>query len=150
MNKLARYKLDKAFTHGVDIYLDAAPDCAFRVRLPSQYNRVYTQALYAGIDFDLSSGEAKPKGGVMAAKYAQEDAFVAHCMVSIDDEDVPDNFATEYPMALSELMDKANELAESIEHKVTDSVEKSRPTSVGSGSGQGKKGFTKSLKAEAG
>ena len=44
MNKLASYKLDKAFTDGVDIYLDAAPDCAFRVRLPSQYNRVYTQA----------------------------------------------------------------------------------------------------------
>ena len=149
MDKLSSYKLDKAFTDGVDIYLDAAPDCAFRVRLPSQYNRVYTQALYAGMEFDLSSGEAKPKGGVMAAKYAQEDAFVAHCLLSIDGDPVPDNFATEYPMALSELMDKASELAESIEKKVADSVEKSQPTSVGSGSGQGKKGFTKSLKAGA-
>ena len=149
MDKLASYKLDKAFTEGVDLTLDAAPDVVFRVRLPSQYNRAYTQALYAGMDFDMTDGEVKPKGGVMAAKYAQDDAFIAHCLLSMDGEAIPDSFASEYPIAVAELIEKATELASKIEAKVSDTVEKSQPTSLGSGSGQGKKNSTVSLKAGA-
>jgi hypothetical protein len=149
MNKLKAYKLDKSFTDGVDIPLDDA-DVTCRVRLPSQYNRGYTQALYGGIDFEFSDdGRVKPSGSIMDTRYAQEDAFIKHCLLSIDGEDVPDNFAADYPSALAELMTKATELANAIEEKVSDAVGKSLGTSSGKDGGQAKSASTLSLKTGA-
>ena len=149
MDKLKAYKLDKAFTDGVDIRLDGA-DVLCKVRLPSQYNRGYTQALYSGIGFEFSDGLVKPSGSVMDTRYAQEDAFIEHCLLSIDGEAVPADFATDYPTALAEIMEKATELANAIEEKVNTTVKKSRPTLAGKGTGQGKSDSTPSLNSEAG
>ena len=103
MDKLASYKLNKAFTEGVDICLDDAPEVQFRVRLPSQYNRGYTNAIYGGMGFKVSAdGMMQTEANIMDAKYAQEDAFLAHCLVSMDGEPVPADFAAEYPAALAE------------------------------------------------
>jgi len=151
MKGLGKYKLDKAFTEGVIIYLDDAPDVPIRVRLPSQYNRGYNQALYGGIKYDVDeTGNVKPTSGLMDMKYAQEDAFLSDCLVDIDGEPVPENFREEYPVALAELMEKAKELADAIEFKVADSVKKSPASSDGSESGAGKKSSTLHLKSQAG
>ena len=48
---LADYKLDKAFTEGVKIHLDE--ETCFLVKLPSQYNRAYTQAQYEHIALEI-------------------------------------------------------------------------------------------------
>jgi len=147
MNKLKAYKLNKAFTDGVDIRLDGA-DVVCKVRLPSQYNRGYTQALYSGIGFEFSDGLVKPSGSIMDTRYAQEDAFVEHCLLSIDGEPVPDDFAKEYPSALAELMEKSTELANEIEEKVNSTVKKSQPISTGSETGQERKSSIPNSKNE--
>lgn len=151
MKGLDRYKLDKAFTDGVVIRLDDAPDVEFLVRLPSQYNRGYTQSLYGGMKFDIDGeGNVKPGGGLMEARFAQEDAFLSSCLLSIDGDDVPESFGTEYPIALQELMTKATELASAIEERVGESVKKSSASSTGSADGQDAKGSTAGLKKAAG
>ena len=144
MNKLKAYKLNKAFTDGVDIRLDGA-DVVCKVRLPSQYNRGYSQALYAGIGLEFDNGIVKPSGSIMDTRYAQEDAFVEHCLLSIDGESIPDNFSTEYPTALAEIMEKATELANAIEEKVATTVKKSQPISTGKETGQEKSDSMPSL-----
>lgn len=150
MDKLNKYKLDKAFTDGVDIYLDDAPDVAFRVRLPSQYNRGYTNALYGGMGFKIGvDGAVNTEANVMDAKFAQEDAFMSCCLLEIDGEAVPEGFKTDYPAALTELMEKATELANEIEDGVSNTVKKSPALSTGSASGQVSKGSTLSLKSGA-
>jgi hypothetical protein len=148
MNKLKAYKLNKAFTDGVDIRLDGA-DVVCKVRLPSQYNRGYTQALYSGIGFEFSpDGLVKPSGSVMDTRYAQEDAFVEHCLLSIDGESVPDDFAKDYPTALIELMEKSTQLANEIEEKVNATVKKSQPILSGSETGQERKSSIPNSKNE--
>ena len=150
MDKLAAYKLDRAFTEGVEITLDAAPEVVFLVKLPSQYFREYTQALYGSIDFELSEdGKVKP-GRLMDSKFAQEDAFVKHCLVSMDGEPLPDDFASRWPAALTELIEKAQEMSNAIEEKVADTKKKSLNISSGNGDGQAKRSSTESLKSAAG
>ena len=145
MNKLKAYKLDKAFTDGVDIRLDNA-DVVCRVCLPSQYNRGYTQALYSGIGFEFNDdGLVKPSGSLMDTRYAQEDAFVQHCLMLIDGDPVPAGFAAEYPSLLVELMEKSTELANAIEEKVNSTVKKSQPISTGNETGQAKSDSMPSL-----
>lgn len=151
IDKLNRYKLDKAFTDGVDIILDKAPDVTFRVRLPSQYNRPYSQALYSQLTWETGDdGSIAPAGNLLATRYAGEDAFIAHCLVSIDGESPPDNFATEYPGALAELMQKANDLVQDIESRVSDTVGKSATISTGPGDGQDEKDSTENSLTVAG
>jgi len=151
MEKLAKYKLDKSFTEGVDIYLDGAPDVAFKVRLPSQYNRAYSQALYGSMNLTIGDdGKVKADGNLMNTRYCQVDAFIDACLVSIDGESVPDGFANDYPEAVDELMTKANELANSITERVDESVAKLSASASGSGSGQGKPRSMSSLQKEAG
>ena len=150
MDKLSKYKIDKAFTEGVDIYLDDAPDVAFRVRLPSQYNRGYTNALYGGMGFKVGTdGTVKTDANIMDAKYAQEDAFLTNCLLTVDGEPVDKDFATNYPAALTELMEKAAELAGEIEAGVSDTVKKSPALLAGSESGQASKDSMPNLKAGA-
>ena len=116
MDKLSAYKLDNAYTGGVELTLDNAPDVIFMVRLPSMYNRAYTQALYSGMHMEVNDdGTVTGDTNIMDAKYAQEDAFVAHCLVSIDGEPLSKSFADDYPAALAELMEKATALATSID-----------------------------------
>ena len=137
IEKLRHYKLDRAFTDGVDIILDNAPDVTFRVRLPSQYNRPYSQALYSQLTWQTGEdGSIIPAGDLLATRYAGEDAFLAHCLVSIDGAPAPDNFATEYPGALAELMQKANDLVQDIEARVSDTVGKSATILTGPDDGQ--------------
>jgi len=132
MDKLKSYKLDCAFTDGVCIRLDNAPDVEFMVRLPSQYNRAYTQALYGALDWSLNDeGDIKPGGNVLDTRFHQIDAFIGHCLLSVDGEPAPDNFSTEYPGAVDELMIKANELANAISERVDDSVGKSSGSASG-------------------
>ena len=150
MSGLDAYKLDKAFTEGVEIRLDDAPDVVFLVRLPSQYNRAYSQAMFGSMEFDLDSGGVKPKVDILDTKYAQQDAFINHCVVSMDGEPLPDNFINDYPSAVDELVEKAGDLAAAIERGVDDSVKKSQPSSTGKGSGQVKRSSTESLSSVAG
>lgn len=137
MDKLAKYKLDNAFTEGVCLYLDDASDVAFLVKLPSQYNRSYTQAVYGGMEFNVDQlGEMKTTGQILSTRYAQQDAFIDYCVISMDGDPVPQGFFDEYPAALEELMSKASELAAKIEEDVSNSVKKSPSSSSGKGSGQ--------------
>ena len=141
MDKLARYKLDSAFTDGVEIYLDDAPDCCFLVKLPSQYNRGYTNAVYAGMSFQVdANGISKGKANITDARFGQQDAFIAHCIVSMDGEPLPNDFVKQYPKAVDELMIKANEMAAEIQERVEVSVKKSSTLSGGSEAGLEKLG----------
>lgn len=148
MDKLARYKLDKAFTDGVEVRLDDAPDVAFLIRLPSQYNRAYTQALYGSVEIDFNDG-GKVSGGLLKTRFAQEDAFLDHCLLAMDGDKVPVDFAQQYPKALQELMEKAAELAGAIDDKVATSVKKSPASLTGKGDGQAGKSSTPALSAKA-
>lgn len=151
MDKLGKYKLDKAFSDGVDIRLDDAPDVVFTVRLPSQYNRAYTQALYSSMEWDLGEdGAIKTGGSLMATRYAQEDAFLEHCLMSMDGEPITEGFAKDYPEAVAELMSKAIDLSNDIQERVETSVKKSPASSNGNDSGQEKSGSTSTLKAAEG
>jgi hypothetical protein len=155
MKGLSKYKLDKAFTEGAVIFLDDAPEVSFLVKLPSPYNRGYTQALYGAMDFTIGDdGAVKAGGALIEARYAQEDAFIEHCIVNIemtDDGEILDKheFATGYPEGLAELMNKATELADAITEQVNTSVKKSSASSTGNESGQAKKDSIQSLKAGA-
>lgn len=150
MKGLDSYKLDKAFTDGVEIRLDDAPDVVFLVKLPSQYNRGYTQALYSGLEWDISEdGEVKTGGSLVATRYVQEDAFLEYCLQSVDGEPIPENFHHDYPAAVSELMSKTNDLVQSLEAKVSKSVGKSSTSLSGSGDGQEKNSSMKALSREA-
>lgn len=151
MNKLKAYKLNKAFTDGVEIRLDNAPDVVFLVRLPSSYNRGYSEALYSGMSMSLDDkGEMKTGTSLVAARYVQVDAFVEHCLVSMDGEPIDDDFSTEYPEAVAELISKAGDLVEAIESKVTDAVGKSQTSLSGSPDGQARKSSTPELSSAAG
>ena len=153
MDKLSSYKLDRAFTDGVEITLDNAPDVIFRVKLPSvAYNRDYARAIYSGMSLEAdSSGEVNVgKVNMMLAKQVQEEAFVAHCIVSIDNEPVPKMFLEDYPDAVAELIDKAGNLNSKLEEKIADSVKKSEATSTGKSGGAGRQDSTPSLSSAAG
>jgi hypothetical protein len=150
MDKLKAYKIDKAFTEGVEIRLPLAPEVVFLVRLPSEYNRAYTQALYGDAEFDIDEkGQVKMKGGLVDMKFRQEEAFAEHCLVSIDGEPVPDNFRRDYPEAVSELYLQANKLAIELDTKVGDSAKKSRTSSTGSSGGPERSDSTQSLSSVA-
>lgn len=150
MDKLANYKLDGAFSEGVSIYLDDAPDVEFKVRLPSPYNRGYTQALYGAMEWKVEEdGTVNTGGNLMSTRYAQEDAFLAHCLLSIDGEPVPSDFADTYPEAITELLGKATELANEINEKVDKTAKKSSASSSGSDSGVEKSGSTSGSKVAA-
>jgi hypothetical protein len=142
---LESYRLDKAFTEGVEIRLDDAPDVVFMVKLPSQYNRGYSQALYSAIDWSMGADGIKTSGALMTTKYAQEDAFVANCLISMDGEPIPKNFSEEYPAAVEELQRKAQELASALDEKIHDNVEKSAALSNGKANGRGGKISTQAL-----
>ena len=151
MDKLGSYKLNKAFTKGVDIRLDDAPDVCFLIRLPSQYNRAYSQALYGAMDWSIGDdGQVTTGGNLLATRYAQEDSFIQHCLISMDGEPIPDDFPIEYPQALAELMSKATDLTNDLESNVKESVKKSPASSTGKGSGQGAKNSMPSLSSAAG
>jgi len=151
MEKLQAYKLDKAFTDGVVIRLDSAPDVEFLVRLPSQYNRGYTQAVYGDAGFTLGeNGQVEVKGGgVVEIKWRQEDAFADHCLVSIDGDPVPADFREQYPAAISELFMKANQLAQEVDGRVGEAAKKSLASLTGSRSGEDAKISTQSLSGAA-
>ncbi len=134
--KLAKYQVDKAFTEGVELFLDDALDCPFLVKLPGEYNRPYIVELYGAIEVDFDAdGETRAKTNVMAAREGQINAFVKHCIVSVDGEPTPDGFATEYPKAVSELMTKANSALEALQEDVEEAAKKSQPTLVGNQAG---------------
>jgi len=136
IEKLGKYRVDKAFTEGVQLSLDEAPSVIFIVRLPGQYNRAYMAGLYGAIEVDFNEkGESSTTTNVLAARDLQEAAFVSHCLVSIDGEPLPGDFAAEYPKAVDELMGKANDALATIEGVVEDAVKKSRPSLVGSADG---------------
>ena len=138
---LDAYKLDKGFTEGVEITLDAAPDDVFVVLLPSMYNRKYSQALYSGMDFsELEDGTNKVN--YVVAKYAKDDAFVEHCLLTLNGKPLPPRFVDEYPSAVDELARKADEMAAAIDERVKNTVKKSQPTSTGTSGGQAKMSST--------
>lgn len=148
---LDRYKLDKAFTEGVDLRLDDAPDDVFRVRLPSKYNRPYSQGLYGGSAIPLDEkGELKGASGLIAWGHAQFDAFVQHCMISLNGEPIPADFHETHPAAVEELMEKAAEQAADLDEKVSLTVKKSSASSSGKASGQDGKSSISDLRSQAG
>lgn len=152
MDKLSSYKLDRAFTDGVEIVLDDAPDCIFMVRLPSAtYNRDYARAIFEGMAMDVGSeGEVKMgKVNMVVAKQVQDDAFVDHCIKSIDNKPVPKHFLRDYPTAVAELLEKANALTAKLEEKIADSVKKSEATSNGSSDGAERSDSMPSLSSAA-
>lgn len=151
MRGLEAYKLDKAYSEGVDIILDDAPGVVFRVILPGQYNRRYSTALYSMMDWETTeSGDIRQKGDLMTARNASEACFVEHCLVSIDGDPVPVDFADQYPAALAELMGKANDLVQDLEARVSDTVKKLPTSSHGRKNGQGGKSSTENYAPAAG
>ncbi len=151
MDKLAKYKLDKSFTEGVEIRLDNAPDVVFLVTLPSMYNRNYAQAMYSGMSMSMSDdGNITADTNIVVARYVQEDAFFDHCLKEMDGEPVPESFKRDYPEALTELMTKATELANDIENRVNDAVGKSQASSTGKADGQEKSNSKPSLSKAVG
>ena len=149
MAGLDAYRLDRAFTDGVEIRLDDAPDVVFLVRLPSRYNRAYSRSMYEAMKVDGEGTEVRVTAtNLVNVKFVQEDAFVQHCLISIDGEPVPAGFQAEYPVAVEELVEKANALVSKIEERVEESVKKSRTTSHGNASGAAKKSSTTSLNSE--
>ena len=148
---LDSYKVDKAFTTGVELRLDAAPDDIFLVRLPSMYNRGYSQAVYSGMDLTPDAdGNVGTGVNMMIAKYARDDAFVEQCLVSLNGEPIPQGFIDDYPTAVAELLEKADALTAQLEAKVNDAVKKSQPTSAGKKGGQEKISSTEALSRAAG
>lgn len=149
MDKLAAYKLNNAYTDGVEIGLDNS-DVVFMVRLPSMYNREYTQALYSGLNMDVGEdGTVTGTSNIMDHKYAQEDAFFNYCLVSMDGDPIPSDLKSNYPAVLEELIAKATEIAGAIEEEVETSVKKSLNTSSGKDAGGAKKSSTVSLSSAA-
>jgi hypothetical protein len=146
---LEKYKLDKSFTEGVDVVLEDVPEHTFRIRLPSQYNRAYMSAMYSGIDVENLSETMKKGGSVLQTRYAQQDAFINTCLISMDGEPIPADFFVEYAPLLDVLMAKANELANDIENRVEDNVKKSPSSSVGKANGRAGKSSTVALSAGA-
>lgn len=144
---LDSYKVDKAFTTGVEIRLDAAPEDVFQVRLPSMYNRGYSQAVYSGMK--VEDGEMT-SSNLVIAKFARDDAFVDHCILSLNGEPLPSGFVDDYPMAVAELLEKADALTAELEARVTDAVKKSPPTSTGNKGGQEEKSSIEALSKAAG
>jgi len=144
---LERYKLDKAFTDGVEIRLDDAPNDVFTVTLPSQYNREYMTAMYSGIEMDRSGGVVSTGASVLSTRYAQIDAFMSVCLKSLNGEPIPADFMKHYPAAVDELMVKATEAAELIDEKVEQNVKKSSALSGGKVNGQAEKISTAALSA---
>ena len=136
-DKLSSYKLNSAYTEGVDFTLDEAPDVIFRVILPGQYNRAYMADLYNSMDIDVTEDGTVSRGesNLVETSKAQEIAFIDHCLVSIDGEPVPKDFLSEYPKAVRELVEKANEATLQLEGDVENAVKKSALSSVGSSSG---------------
>lgn len=133
LDKLKAYEVNKAFTEGVNIFLDDAPEVEFLVKLPGQYNRAYIAALYGGIQIDITDTEASEvKTNVLEARESQVSAFVEHCIVSIDGEDVPKDIYSTHPAAVNELIAKAQDLVEAIDKEVELASKKSSPTSLGS------------------
>ena len=138
MDVLENYKLDRAFSEGVEIILEKAPGAVFLVKLPSTHNREFARALYSGVGFELDdSGEFKPTGSIIEATYAQQDAFVKGCIVSVNNEPVPTGFAEKYPEALAELMEKARALADELDAGIDEAVKKPPTISSGNKSGPG-------------
>lgn len=151
MDRLASYKLDKAFTEGVIIRPDRAPDVECLVKLPSPYNRGYCQALYGAMHWEADErGQFKTGGALMATSWAQEDAFIEHCLVSVDGEAVGPAFRDEYPELVTELMAKANDLVKEISDRVEEAVKKSSASSSGSKSGQEGRSITPVMNEKAG
>jgi len=136
-DKLSSYKLNSAYTEGVDFALDEAPDVVFRVILPGQFNRAYMADLYNSMDIDVDDDGTvnRNAGNLVETSRAQEVAFMEHCLVSIDGEPAPEDFLTEYPKAVRELIEKANEATLQLEGDVENAVKKSALSSVGSKSG---------------
>lgn len=133
LDKLKSYRVNKAFTEGVTIHLDDAPDVDFTVVLPGPYNRPYMAAMYGGIEVDFSDdGASRAKTNVLQARETQIVAFLEHCLRWIDGEPVPEDFRDEYPAAVDELMAKATELANRLDEEVDDAAGKLSPTSIGS------------------
>ena len=133
LDKLNSYKLDSAYKDGVVINLDDAPDVDFLVKLPGPYNRPYMAALYGSMNMGLNKdGELDAKVNIVQTRQAQEDAFLAYCLISIDGQPAPDNFAEDYPKAIEELINKSNELVERISNRVEHASKKLQPTLTGS------------------
>lgn len=130
LDKLKSYRINNAYTEGVIINLDDADDVDFLVKLPGPYNRPYIAAIYGDIDIDMS-GETSNKINVLRTREVQEKAFLDHCLVSIDGEVPPKDFAELYPAALEELMSKATAKVEEISARVDAGIKKSQPTSIG-------------------
>jgi hypothetical protein len=145
---LDSYKLDKAFSEGVGIRLDNAPDDVFLVKLPSHYNRGYNAAMYGAMTISLEDGEVKAGGSMIETRYAQEDAFVEHCLLTLNGEPLPDGFVEESPAAIHELISKATEMANAIEERVSSTVKKLPASSPGKKSGRAKKSSTPGLKQQ--
>lgn len=130
LDKLKAYRINSAYTEGVDIYLDDARDVAFRVVLPGPYNRPYIAELYSDINISFDEDDTATSNLIVAAN-AQIEAFMKHCLISIDGEPPPENFERDYPKALEELMKKAQELVVKIESEVEKASKKLSPTSIG-------------------
>lgn len=136
LDKLSKYKVNKAFTEGVVINLSDAPDVDFLVRLPGQYNRAYMAEVYGSLNLTFDD-DGKPVGvaNVIATRQLQEEAFLKHCLLAIDGEPTPVGFAEEYPKAIEELMVEAGKLVDQIAKGVDEGVKKSAPTLIGNANG---------------
>lgn len=135
---LAHYQTNEAFTRGVVIKLDHAPEYEFLVALPGRANRAFIHEAFAAVDVDVQDGKVVPnfKQGAVKAAEDRRRAFINHCLKSVNGEPIPANFELDYAAALDELQQKAENLAEKIDKEIDEAAKKSVPSLVGSTDGQ--------------
>lgn len=159
LDKLKHYRLDPAFIDGVIITLDEAPDAEFLIRLPCKYNRAFTSEIIGAFEIPMpddaaeaatekanEAGDAKddkgpesvnPTAQVAAFLDRRREAFVRHCIVSMDGEPIdPDQLERECPEVVDQLLEKADAMAKALQEGADAAKKKSAPTSPGTTPGE--------------
>lgn len=130
-DKFPKYRVNSAFTEGVEIQLDHYPGVVAVVRLPGQHNRPYQQAIFGSMEIDANGVVGMTSSSALDAKNRLVDAFIAHCIVSIAGEEPDESLRDELLPMTEELMEKATEIAANLDTVVDDASKKSLPTSIG-------------------
>ena len=117
--------LDTAITEGKEFKLAGNDEYTFLVKVPSQHNKPFRNAIAASLDMSYGDdGEVKMNSNIVQFRQKQSEAFVSHCMVSINGEPVPADFGDKFPTVVEELMEAADKVAQAIDGEVEDAVKK--------------------------
>jgi hypothetical protein len=123
---LERYRVPASAREGVVIELDGTTDAAFRVRLPSHYNRPYSLAAARALAMRMGE-DGKPdltQVDFVAWREARLMAFLEHCIVDLPEGLTREALADEFRPALQALFDRAEEMASDEEAEAIETTKK--------------------------